>query len=118
MAQRQVVARRYDAGLGNVVTTPRVPDGVTSVWAQYTIKIADGRRDAVAKALAEPGHPVRRLLSAPPDRPGRLQDAPVSKLGVAVSSRLSTDVLSLPMHPYLEPAQQERVIAAVTDARN
>src|SRR6185295_7381861 len=53
--QRQAVARRYDAGLGNVFTTPRVPDGMTSVWAQYTIKIPDGRRDAIADALKRQG---------------------------------------------------------------
>jgi dTDP-4-amino-4,6-dideoxygalactose transaminase len=38
-----------------------------------------------------------------------------SKLSVgrSRSERLSPEVPSLPMHPYLEPAQQDRVIDAI-----
>jgi dTDP-4-amino-4,6-dideoxygalactose transaminase len=35
--------------------------------------------------------------------------------GVPVSERLAQQVVSLPMHPYLDPATQERVAAAVRD---
>src|SRR3546814_449094 len=45
---RQRIAQRYDDGLGNVVGTPRVEEGVRSVWAQYTITL-DGRGDVAAE---------------------------------------------------------------------
>jgi dTDP-4-amino-4,6-dideoxygalactose transaminase len=41
---------------------------------------------------------------------------PVAEGGLPVSERLSQDVISLPMHAYLEPAAQNRVIQAVRDA--
>jgi dTDP-4-amino-4,6-dideoxygalactose transaminase len=116
VAQRQVVARRYEAGLSNVVAVPRVPDGATSVWAQYTIKVPDGRRDAVAQALQRQGIQCAVYYPRPLTEQVAYRDAPVSKRGVGQSSRLAGEVLSLPMHPYLQPQQQERVIAAVRDA--
>src|SRR6202012_253431 len=39
IAARNRVAERYAQGLGNVVTVPYVASGVTSVWAQYTIRL-------------------------------------------------------------------------------
>ena len=35
---RDRIAKRYNAMLADVVTVPQVPDGYTSVWAQYTIR--------------------------------------------------------------------------------
>jgi UDP-2-acetamido-2-deoxy-ribo-hexuluronate aminotransferase len=38
---------------------------------------------------------------------------PVADGGLAVSERLAAEVISLPMHPYLDPATQDRIIDAV-----
>src|SRR5215468_8546775 len=48
---RERVARRYFAGLADVATVPALARGATSVWAQYTIRLAPGRRDALAATL-------------------------------------------------------------------
>jgi dTDP-4-amino-4,6-dideoxygalactose transaminase len=116
IVRRDRIARRYEAGLSNVVTAPRVPDGMTSVWAQYTVTVPGGRRDAVAEALKRQG--IASAVYYP--RPVHVQQAyrhyPVSKAGAPVSERLPHEVLSLPMHPYLEPHQQDRVASAIIDA--
>ena len=44
------------------------------------------------------------------------RDFPVAEGGLPVSERLSADVISLPMHAYLDEATQDRVIAAVRGA--
>src|SRR5262249_6708051 len=44
---RNRIARRYNEGLADVVSVPFTPPGFTSVWAQYTIRVAGGRRDAL-----------------------------------------------------------------------
>ena len=52
-------------------------------------------------------------------RRSRRQDIgpePVAGNGLPVSERLSDEVLSLPMHPYLDDAVQDRIIAAIADA--
>jgi dTDP-4-amino-4,6-dideoxygalactose transaminase len=53
---REAVARRYTRALRNHVNTPTVPAGTTSVWAQYTVTIAN--RDGVAAQLAAAGVPT------------------------------------------------------------
>jgi dTDP-4-amino-4,6-dideoxygalactose transaminase len=50
---RDRVARRYNEGLAGVAITPTVPAGSTSVWAQYTIRLEVGRREAFAAAMRE-----------------------------------------------------------------
>src|SRR5689334_12231311 len=50
IAARNAAATRYSNALGNVAVVPRVPDGFTSVWAQYTIRLEPGRRDDLAAA--------------------------------------------------------------------
>jgi dTDP-4-amino-4,6-dideoxygalactose transaminase len=116
--RRRAVARRYDAGLGNVVTTPHVPTGVEPVWAQYTVTVPGGRRDALAAALHDQGIQTAVYYPKPLHQQKAFRDCLVSKAGAAVSERLAGSVLSLPMHPYLHPEQQERVIAAVRDVLN
>ena len=44
------------------------------------------------------------------------RDFPVADGCVPVSESLSSDVISLPMHAYLDEATQDRIIAAVCDA--
>jgi dTDP-4-amino-4,6-dideoxygalactose transaminase len=43
------------------------------------------------------------------------RDYPVAGNGLPVSERLSDEVLSLPMHPYLEKPVQDRIIAALIE---
>ena len=72
IAARERIARRYSAGLADVAIVPKLARGSTSVWAQYTIRLAAGRRDALAAALKSQGHPDRDLLSDPAALPGAL----------------------------------------------
>src|SRR5665647_955879 len=55
---RDRIARRYNEGLADVAITPTVPAGSTSVWAQYTLRISGGRRDALAASLKAEGIPT------------------------------------------------------------
>jgi len=111
---RQAVADRYAAGLGNVVRTPVVIEGATSVWAQYTLKL-DGR-DGVQAACKAAGVPTAVYYPIELSRQTGYAGYPSGPGGVPVSEDLSRRVLSLPMHPYLGDSDQERVIEAVREA--
>jgi dTDP-4-amino-4,6-dideoxygalactose transaminase len=113
---RNKAARRYAEGLGDVVTVPTVPPGSTSVWAQYTIRIAGGRRDTFAAALKAEGIPTAIYYPIPLHRQVAYKHCPVGKGGAAVSDRLAAEVISLPMHAYLDEPTQGRIIAAVRRA--
>lgn len=111
---RQRVADRYAAGLADVVTVPSTPPDVRSTWAQYTIRVAD--RDAFAAALKDDGIPTAVYYPRPLHLQTAYRDHPVGAGGVEVAERLSGEVLSLPMHPYLSETDQDLVIEAVRRA--
>jgi dTDP-4-amino-4,6-dideoxygalactose transaminase len=117
IAARNKVAERYAQGLGNVVTVPHVASGCTSVWAQYTIRLPNGTdRDGFAAALKAQGIPTAIYYPKSMHQQTAYRDFPVAQGGLPVSERLSSDVISLPMHAYLDEAMQERVIKAVRGA--
>ena len=107
---RQRVAARYDALLGGLVTTPFLREGASSTWAQYTIRSPD--RDALRKQLATGGIPTAVYYPRPLHRQTAYRDFPVAEGGCPVAERLAAEVLSLPMHPYLDASTQEQVAAA------
>jgi len=113
---RNRIANHYSEGLGDVVGVPRVPAGYTSVWAQYTIRVAGGRRDALAAALQAEGIPTAIYYPIPLHRQQAYKHYPVGKGGVAVSDRLAAEVISLPMHAYLDAPTQDRIIDATRRA--
>jgi dTDP-4-amino-4,6-dideoxygalactose transaminase len=116
IAARQTVAARYADGLADVAIVPRVGNESTSVWAQYTIRLKPGRRDAFAAALKAQAVPTAIYYAKPLHRQAAYRGCPVADGGVPVSERLADEVISLPMHAYLEPPVQDRVIAAVRRA--
>lgn len=113
---RDAVARRYNEGLGNTVIVPRVAQDCTSVWAQYTIRLPDGGRDALAATLKAQGIPTTVYYPKSMHQQTAYRQYPVASGGVAVSEKLSGEVISLPMHAYLDEPTQERIIKAVRGA--
>ena len=116
IAVRGTIARRYSAGLADVVTVPQVQVGSTSVWAQYTIRVGGVRRDGIVKALKEKGIPTGVYYPIPLHRQQAYKAFPMADGGLEVSDRLAGEVISLPMHAYLDVPTQDRVIAAVRSA--
>src|SRR5436190_7145720 len=113
---RERIARRYNADLADVVGVPHLSNEHTCVWAQYTIRVPGGRRDALAAVLRAQGIPTAQYYPVPSHRQGAYRDYPVADGGLAVTYRLAGEVISLPMHAYLDEATQDRVIAAVRGA--
>jgi dTDP-4-amino-4,6-dideoxygalactose transaminase len=117
IAARNKVAARYAQGLGNVVSVPRLASGCTSVWAQYTIRLPqECDRDGFAAALKAQGVPTAIYYPKSMHQQTAYRDFPVADGGLPVSERLSCDVISLPMHAYLDEPTQERIIRAVRGA--
>jgi dTDP-4-amino-4,6-dideoxygalactose transaminase len=113
---RERIARRYSTGLADVATTPRLAPGSTSVWAQYTIRLPAGRRDGLAASLRIEGIPTAIHYPIPLHRQQPYQRFPIAAGGAPVSERLAEEVISLPMHAYLDQTTQDRIIDAVRRA--
>jgi len=114
IAARNEVAGRYARGLGNVVTVPHLANGSTSVWAQYTIRLPQGTdRDEFASVLKAQGIPTAIYYPKSMHQQTAYRNFPVADGGLPMCERLSSDVISLPMHAYLDEPTQARIIEAV-----
>lgn len=113
LAERERVARYYDAHLGNVVQTPvRVADS-TSAWAIYAILLRDAaERDRVQRTLKERGVPTAIYYPRPLHRQPAYRD---HHDGTALpsSDELADRILALPIHPYLTDAALEHVCGSL-----
>jgi dTDP-4-amino-4,6-dideoxygalactose transaminase len=68
------------------------------------------------KALSSQGIPAHVYYPRPVHEQTAYRDYPIAGNGTPNATRLPREVLSLPMHPYLERAIQDRIIAAVLAA--
>lgn len=113
---RQQVADRYAAALKDVAIVPSVPAGYTSVWAQYTIRLKPGVRDGLADKLKLRGIPTAIYYPKPLHRQTAYKQFPMAEGGLPVSDQLADEVISLPMHPYLDAPTQDRIVTEVRHA--
>ena len=112
--ERQKIARRYSDGLSQHYETPFLPEGLTSIWAQYTLKTkSTAEREALQARAAEAKVPTVVYYPVPLHRQNAYRDFPADPAGLVVSDDLSGRVVSLPMHPYLATQVQDRIIAAL-----
>jgi dTDP-4-amino-4,6-dideoxygalactose transaminase len=116
IAARNTAAERYSNALGNVAGVPRVPEGHTSVWAQYTIRVEPGRRAELAAALKAEGIPTAIYYPKPLHRQSAYEHFPYAEGGLPISDQLAAEVISLPMHAYLDEPTQDRIIDATQRA--
>jgi dTDP-4-amino-4,6-dideoxygalactose transaminase len=116
IAARNRVAARYSDALADLAIVPGTGNRATSVWAQYTIRLKPGRRDALAATLKAQGIPTAIYYTKPLHKQPAYRDFPLADGGVPVSEQLSAEVISLPMHAYLEAPVQDRIIEAVKSA--
>jgi len=108
---RNTIAKRYNDGLGrsNRIQVAHVMPGAVSTWAQYTIQVPN--RERVQADLKVKGVPTMVYYPIPLTAQKGYSHYPSA--GTPVSDRISKTVMSLPMHPYLEEAVQDRIIDAV-----
>ncbi|MEZ5787253.1 MAG: DegT/DnrJ/EryC1/StrS family aminotransferase [Xanthobacteraceae bacterium] len=116
IAARNAAARRYEDALADLVAVPRVPPGLTSVWAQYTIRLQPGRRDGFAAAMKAQGIPTAVHYPQPLHQQTAYRHYPRAAETLPIAERLATEVISLPMHAYLDDETQTRIIAAARQA--
>ena len=111
---RNAVAARYAEGLkGSPARTPTVITGGVSTWAQYTIEHPN--RDGLAAHLKEQGIPTAMYYPRPTHAQTAYAGFPVAGNGLPTTMDKAGKVIALPMHPYLTPEVQDRIIAAIRE---
>ena len=110
---RRKVAHKYNQAFGRVgtIVTPRDDSDAEHIFHKYVIRVCN--RDRVHGLLSDAGiqcaiHYQRPLHAEPLFR----RDARIGR-ACHVAARLSDEVLSLPVHPFLTEEETDRVIRSV-----
>lgn len=109
---RREIAERYTQKLNalGITTTPFVEEFNESAYAQYTVRVPN--RSLVQSRLKEVGIPTAVHYPIPVNK------QPVFGLNVPlpIGDRISEEVMSLPMHPYLTDKEQDFIATELAKA--
>lgn len=108
---RQQIAHQYDQKLSPLVKTPSIEQFNTSVYAQYTIEVDN--RGQVQHELQAAGIPTAVHYPVAMHQQKALSYLNYQKGDFPLSEKASNQVISLPMHAYLNADDQLKIIAAV-----
>ncbi len=109
---RARAAERYGRMLSEAapdLTLPAVPEGSTSAWAQYSVLARDGsHRGLLQERLQEAGIPTAVYYPTPLHLQPAYHSLGYAQGDFPVSEDCASRIFSLPMHPYLDRASQEK----------
>ncbi|RAI72624.1 aminotransferase DegT [Pseudomonas fluorescens] len=110
---RQAAAGRYEQLLQarGVAGVPYVESFNTSAWAQYSVRVT--RRDGVQQRLKDAGIPTAVHYPIPLNRQPAVADHLAQ---LPIGDEVATQIMSLPMHPYLEASSQEVIANVLSEA--
>lgn len=108
---RQQVARRYHQGLEDSVQVPLVKESNVSAWAQYSIR--HPKRQQIIEALKSEGIPTAIYYPIPLHLQKAFFNLGYQAGDFPESEKISADIFSVPMHPYLTADTQQKVIDCI-----
>lgn len=116
--KRRVAAKKYSEKLQqnpNIIV-PEIPEGETShIFHQYTIRIINGKRDALAEYLTEKGVPFGIYYPIPLHSQKAYADERYNDKDFPVTNQLVKEVISLPMHTELDDEQIDFITKLIID---
>ncbi len=119
VAARSRIGARYSQLISTAIPsigTPHLSEGCTSVYAQYTVEVP--QRAKVEEAMKARGVPTAVHYPIPLHRQPVFANLGYRAGDFPVSEKAGERVMSLPMHPYLSEADQDKVVQALKEAVN
>ena len=105
---RNEIALEYSSKLGELLTSPEVPTGYSSSWAQYTV--LNNRRKEWIDKLEIKNIPSMIYYKTCLHQQEVFRDLKDAKGEFPLATAYSKKVFSLPMHPYLRRSDLSRII--------
>jgi UDP-2-acetamido-2-deoxy-ribo-hexuluronate aminotransferase len=114
---RREAAQRYDSLLSDVeeIITPKEMLWNRHSYNQYTLRVKEGKRDALKVYLAEQGVPTMIYYPLPLNQQHAYADVSRVAEPLGNTEELCASVLSIPMHTELTPEQQQRISDRIHD---
>lgn len=114
---RQTVALRYNQAFAEKLITPHAAEGYVSAYAQYVLLAENAaQRDKIVAYLDTKNIPSMIYYPTPQHNLHVFQDEPHCSGFFPNAEEFCARTFSLPMYPYLEDWEQERIIDAVLEA--
>lgn len=112
---RQKVAAKYSAAFALIegIEPPTEIEESTHVYHQYTLKVANGRRDALKEHLSKYSIPSMVYYPIPMHLQKAYRDVKYVSLTGDTSAQLSKCVLSLPIHTEMTEEESDFIIDKV-----
>lgn len=115
---RQKVAAHYTRlfqdRAGESVKTPGVDERSTSVWAQYCLQVP--QRDKVLAALQNAEIPFGVYYPVPMHEQEAFAYLNHKRGDFPVTEKVSERIMAVPMHPWLEEIDQEKIVDTIADS--
>ncbi|WP_310441312.1 DegT/DnrJ/EryC1/StrS family aminotransferase [Sulfurimonas sp.] len=109
---REEIGSRYSNLLEDAdVVTPKIAEGNTSVYAQYSVRVKD--REAMVAKLSALGIPTAVHYPVPLHMQEAFNDLGYQRGDFPISELISTQIMSLPMSAYLSEAEQDFIAQAI-----
>ena len=110
---RHNVGQKYSESLSNLedLTTPRIGEHNTSVYAQYTI--LSEQREEIQQSLKQKNIPSVSYYSVPLHLQPVFNNLEYQSGDFPESEKVANQCLSLPMSPYISGVDQDKVIEVV-----
>ena len=106
--QRNTIAENYSKALKNKISIPKVPGGLKSIWAQYTVK--HDNREKIQESLKEKGIPTMVYYPIPMHIQKAYRKYYNNNFSLVNSEVLANQVFSLPMYPDMSDEDQYYII--------
>ena len=115
MGLRQEVDARYNQMLAGTVKIPKILKDNISAWAQYSV--LHSHRDEIIKKLREKNIPTAIYYPIPLHLQEAFAHLGYQKNDFPVAEKAAREIFSLPMHPYLGVADQERICEIIKSSQ-
>ncbi len=113
LIKREKIAKYYTKKLSHILQTPILKPNNTSSWAQYTIR--SKYRDGIQKKLKKKGIPTSVFYPVPLHLQECFKFLKYKKGDFPTSEKMSNEVLSLPINPFLTNNQINYIVSNIKE---
>lgn len=112
--RRELVAKRYQEGLGSRLQLQKIPYNARSAWAQFSLLADDHQhRERIQKKLLDQGIPTMIYYHTPLHLQEAYQELGYQRGDLPITERICDQVFSIPMHPYLDNETIDLIVKTI-----
>tara|TARA_Y100001970_G_C14199131_1_gene840031 strand:- start:772 stop:1893 length:1122 start_codon:yes stop_codon:yes gene_type:complete len=117
LKSRNEVANHYSKNISPKFITPFIPKGYSSSWAQYSLlSQSKYERNKIIGVLSKENIPSMIYYRHPLHLQAVLKKYGYEKGDFPISEKISSQIFSIPMHPYLKLKEQNRIIEVLNNS--